>query len=66
MKRRLSCQAVYAEQADSIAPCPSCRTFVPLHDDIPVYAPAHAEESEGFKADYLQELVQLEQRNFWK
>lgn len=65
MKRCLNCQSVYASPTNDCAPCPSCGATVENIDGLPVFAPEFTSESEGFKAEYFSELVQLESRNFW-
>ncbi|WP_299964182.1 class I SAM-dependent methyltransferase [uncultured Roseobacter sp.] len=63
MKSCLSCNA----QADipATAPCATCGATVVLRDGVAIYAPEYTDESDGFKAEYFDELVKLEDRNFW-
>jgi SAM-dependent methyltransferase len=47
------------------SPCPHCAFSVPLVAGFPAWAPALAQNSEGFKAEYFDELAPLEAGNFW-
>jgi SAM-dependent methyltransferase len=65
MKRCLNCHSVTDTFTGDISPCQNCDAEIAILEDIPVYAPEFADESTGFKAEYFDELVQLEGRNFW-
>lgn len=66
MKRCLACQILY-EVPNSLEQehCPACDTPVATVNGMQAYAPDLADESEGFKAEYFDELVTVEGRNFW-
>lgn len=63
MKRCLSCQSSY-ENTDLKA-CPHCNMSIDVKQGIEVYAPEYLDESEGFKAEYFDELFKWERYNFW-
>lgn len=66
MKRCLTCNATYE---DPLRPnqevCPKCANQVTYTQGLQVFSPGNASESEGFKAEYLDELAQVEECNFW-
>jgi len=45
--------------------CPHCAFNVPLVAGYPAWAPALAQQSEGFKPEYFEALAPLEAGNFW-
>lgn len=66
MKRCLACDTVYHAPSDpSQETCPQCGAQIGVEQGVQVYAPASTDESEGFKAEYFDELIQVEERNFW-
>ena len=66
MKRCLMCNAIYKEplQPDQEI-CPNCANQVAYTQGLQVYAPGNTDASEGFKAEYFDELARVEERNFW-
>lgn len=66
MKRCLTCNATYEDPHQPDAErCPKCETQIAYIQGLQVYAPDNADVSEGFKAEYFDNLAQLEERNFW-
>ena len=66
MKRCLACDAVYSAPAElTKEACPHCAAEISIEQGVQIYAPSSTDESEGFKAEYFDELVQVEARNFW-
>lgn len=62
MKRCLECSTTYI--STNIC-CPVCGFAPETNDGVPLYAPALAKQSGGFKAGYFQELFRLESGYFW-
>ena len=66
MRRCLQCQATYPATEPRLPDvCPNCGSVVEVRDGLVIYAPDLTDESEGFKAEYFDELARLEGRNFW-
>ena len=66
MKRCLKCNATYEDLHQPEAErCPQCEAQIACTQGMQVYAPESTDVSEGFKAEYFDELAQLEERNFW-
>lgn len=66
MRRCLKCQATYPATEPRLPDvCPNCGSVVEVRDGLVIYAPDLTDESEGFKAEYFDELARLEGRNFW-
>mgnify|MGYP001943876164 CR=1 FL=1 len=66
MKRCLACDARYqapVQPADEY--CPNCNSVVTIDQGVQVFAPDSTQSSEGFKAEYFDDLVRVEEHNFW-
>ena len=66
MKRCLTCNTTYEQVYQPDAEhCPKCGTQVVYTKGMQVYAPESTDASEGFKAEYFDELAQVEEYSFW-
>lgn len=62
MKKCLTCSAISPSQYSA---CPTCEKSPERQEGFFTYAPALAQESDGFKATYFTDLARLEAGHFW-
>jgi SAM-dependent methyltransferase len=62
MKKCLVCNFVFPSQERF---CPDCGWKPDLQSGLLTYAPALAQEAEGFKASYFTDLADVEEDSFW-
>jgi SAM-dependent methyltransferase len=62
MKKCLQCQKAF--ESDKWQ-CPSCSSTPAFEGTIPLFAPALAEENDGFQSVSFELLFALEENNFW-
>lgn len=62
MKKCLACGAIFPS---SDACCPDCSQVPEMQGGFSSYAPAMAQEGDGFKAAYFADLADMEEGHFW-
>lgn len=65
MKRCLSCNMSYSEGQLASDTCPGCSNQVKYAQGIALYAPDSTDSSAGFKKEYFDDLMRMEEKNFW-